>query len=163
MSVQLLGIFNYDLSPEIKPRRQIKQRERSPHNPVSGSAASGLLFSNTLRGDMWGVSVANRPPLMSAHQQLPAKMADPPTTIYSTETIVNRLVCGRQHSDIKPHKSTPSFIFWGVNTHGKNKPPISQLRLIDFWVRCMGGRKKEEHTTVSKNCVNTFPSTEAEL
>lgn len=27
----------------------------------------------------------------------------------------------------------------------------------------MGGRKKEEHTTVSKNCVNTCPSTEAEL
>lgn len=61
MSIQLLGIFNYYLFLEIKPRRQIKQRERSLQNPVSGVAASGLLFSNTLWRDMWGVFEANGP------------------------------------------------------------------------------------------------------
>lgn len=79
---------------KIKPRRQIKQRERSRHNPVSSSAASGLLFSHPLQSDMWDVFGAKRLPLMPAHQQLPAKMAAPPTTVYSIETIVKRLVCG---------------------------------------------------------------------
>lgn len=63
------------------------------------------------------------------------------------------------------HKSTTSFIFCPVNTHEKNKPPVFQLQLIDFWVSCMGGGKKEEHSTatVSDDCINIVPPREKEL
>lgn len=50
MSIQLLGIFNYYLSLEIKPRRQIKQRERSLQNPVAGSGHWVMLFRRPASG-----------------------------------------------------------------------------------------------------------------
>lgn len=140
MSIQLLGIFNYYLFLEIKPRRQIKQRERSLQNPVSSVAASGLLFSNTLWRNMWGVFDANGP-----------------ATDVCTPTITCEYGWSSDHCLLSWNNSEWACLlkiaYWykatEVNTYfyflgstlEKNKVPIFQLTLTDFWVSSMGGGK----------------------
>lgn len=82
------------LVPRNQTLRQIKQRERSRHNPGSGFVASELLFSNTFQSDRQDVPIASRSATVIHTLTITVKKADPPTRVYSTETTGNRMVCG---------------------------------------------------------------------